>query len=100
MPLPGLSLQRHRHSLKELVSGQQHQWKEDQAGYRTRVVTACKSAAAALGKVPPEEALAYKKWVLAVGLKVAEASKEDGNAVSAPEKTALDEISAALGVSI
>ncbi len=98
--LAGLIIAEAQPQLKELVTGQQHQWKEDQAGYRTRVVTACTSAAAALGKVPPEEALAYKKWVLAVGLKVAEASKEDGNAVSALEKTALDEISAALGVSI
>ena len=98
--LAGLIIAEAQSNLKELVTEQQHQWKQDQAGYRTKVVDACKSAATALGKVSPEEALAYRKWVLAVGLKVAEASKEDGNAVSVPEKTALDEISAALGASI
>jgi len=97
--LAGLIIAEAQSQLKDLVSEQQHQWKQDQAGYRTRVVATCKSVAVALGKVPPEEAQAYKKWVLAVGLKVAEASKEDGNAVSDPEKTALAEISAALGVS-
>jgi len=98
--LAGLIIAEAQSNLKELVTEQQHQWKQDQAGYRTKVFDACKSAATALGKVSPEEALAYRKWVLAVGLKVAEASKEDGNAVSVPEKTALDEISAALGASI
>jgi hypothetical protein len=97
--LAGLIVAEAQSQLKELVSEQQHQWKQDQGGYRTKVVATCKAVAVSLGKVPPEEALAYKKWVLAVGLKVAEASKEDGNAVSAQEKTALDEISAALGVS-
>jgi hypothetical protein len=51
-----------------------------------------------LVKVPPEEGLAYKKWVLAIGLKVAEAAKENGVAVSDPEKAALAEISSALGI--
>jgi uroporphyrinogen-III synthase len=52
----------------------------------------------ALTKVSPEEGLAYKKWVLAIGMKVAEAAKENGVAVSDPEKAALSEISTALGV--
>jgi hypothetical protein len=98
--LAGLIIAEEQAHLKELVSEQQHLWKQDQAGYRTVVVTACKSAATALDKVPLEEAMAYKKWVLAVGLKVAESSKEDANVVSDPEKVALDEISAALGVSL
>ncbi|MCU0630360.1 MAG: hypothetical protein MUF37_04315 [Methanoregulaceae archaeon] len=98
--LAGLIIAEAQAHLKDLVSEQQHLWKQDQAGYRTKVVAACKSAAAALDKVPPEEALAYKKWVLAVGVKVAEASKEDANAVSDPEKVALGELSAALGVSM
>jgi hypothetical protein len=51
-----------------------------------------------LAKVPQEESMAYKKWVLAIGLKVAEAAKENGVAVSDPEKEALLEISAALGI--
>jgi len=84
--------------MKELVKEQQHLWKQDQAGYRTKILAACTSARAALTKAPPEEALAYKKWILAIGLKVAEASKEHGVAVSDPERVALAEISSALGI--
>jgi hypothetical protein len=97
--LAGLIVAEAQPMLKELVKEQQNLWKQDQAGYRTKTIAACTSAASALAKVSPEEALAYKKWVLAIGLKVAEASKEHGVAVSDPEKSALAEISAALGVS-
>ncbi|MBP1929967.1 hypothetical protein J2741_002563 [Methanolinea mesophila] len=83
---------------KELIQEEQHIWRKDMAGYRTKVVAECKSVANALSKVPAEEAVAYKKWVIAVGQKVAEASKEHGVAVSDPEKEALSEISAALGL--
>jgi hypothetical protein len=69
------------------------------AGYRTKVIASCKAAAAALVKVPPDEALAYKKWLLTIARKVAEASKEHGVAVSDPEKAALAELSAAMGIS-
>jgi hypothetical protein len=85
--------------IKDLMKKQQENWKHDQAGYRGKTLEACRSAAAALAKVPPDEALAYKKWVIAIGLKVAEAAKEHGVAVSDPEKVALAEISGALGVS-
>lgn len=85
---------------KDLMQEQQNAWRNDQAGYRTRTLEACRSAATALAKVSPEEALAYNRWVLAIGTKVAEASKEHGVAVSDPEKAALAEISGALGVSI
>ena len=85
---------------KDLIKQQQNAWKHDQAGYRTKTLEACRATATALAKVPPEEALAYKKWVLAIGLKVAEAAKEHGVAVSDPEKAALAEISGALGVSV
>jgi hypothetical protein len=84
---------------KDLIQEQQNAWKNDQAGYQAKTLEACRSAATALAKVPPEEALAYKNWVLAIGMKVAEASKEHGVAVSDPEKAALAEISGALGVS-
>jgi hypothetical protein len=96
--LVGLVLAETQSRVKELVTGQQNSWKNNQAGYRTKTVDACRSAATALAKVPPEEGQAYKKWVLAVGLKVAEAAKEDGVAVSEPEKAALSEISTALGM--
>jgi hypothetical protein len=83
---------------KDLIQEEQSAWKEDQAGYRTKVLEACRAAAASLARVPPEEALAYKQWVLAIGMKVAEASKEHGVAVSDPEKAALAEASEALGI--
>lgn len=84
---------------KDLIQEQQTAWKNDQAGYRTKVLDACRAAATALAQVPPEEALAYKQWVVAVGMKVAEASKEQGVAVSDPEKAALAGVSEALGIS-
>lgn len=83
---------------KDLIQEQQAAWKNDQGGYRTTVLDAARSAAAALAKVPPDEALAYKRWVLAIATKVAEASKEGGIEVSEPETAALAEISAALGL--
>ena len=84
--------------LKDLIKEQQHLWKQDMAGYRTKVIASCKAAAAALAKVPADEGLSYKKWLLALAQKVAEASKEHGVAVSDPEKAALAELSAALGI--
>ena len=96
--LVGLIFAEMQQRVKDLVKGQQNSWKHDQGGYRTKTLEACRSAATALAKVPPEEGLAYKKWVLAIGLKVAEAAKENGIAVSDPEKAALSEISTALGV--
>jgi hypothetical protein len=85
--------------IKDLMKKQQDTWKHDQAGYREKTLDACRSAATALSKVPSDEALAYKKWILAIGLKVAESAKEHGVAVSDPEKAALAEITGALGVS-
>jgi len=96
--LVGLLLAEMQSRAKALMKDQQNSWKQDQAGYRTKTLEACRSAATALAKVPPEEGLAYKKWILAIGLKVAEAAKENGVAVSDPEKAALSEISAALGI--
>lgn len=97
--LVGLLLAEMQPKIKDLMKKQQETWKHDQAGYRGKTLEACRSAAAALAKAPPDEALAYKKWVVAIGLKVAEAAKEHGIAVSDPEKAALAEISGALGVS-
>lgn len=97
--LVGLLLAEMQPRIKDLMKKQQDTWKHDQAGYRGKTLETCRSAAAALSKVPPDEALAYKKWVLAIGLKVAEAAKEHGVAVSDPEKAALAEISGALGIS-
>ncbi len=96
--LVGLLIAEMQARAKDLIKEQQNAWKHDQAGYRTTTLEVCRSVATSLAKVPPEEALAYKKWVLALGLKVAEASKEHGVAVSEPEKAALAEISGALGI--
>lgn len=97
--LVGLLIAEMQARAKDLIKEQQNAWKHDQAGYRTKTLEACRSVETSLAKVPPEEALAYKKWIMALGLKVAEASKEHGVAVSEPEKAALAEISGALGVS-
>ena len=97
--LVGLLLAEMQPRIKDLIKRQQDAWKHDQAGYRGKTLEACRSAAMALSKVPADEALAYKNWVLAIGMKVAEAAKEHGVAVSDPEKAALAEISGALGVS-
>jgi hypothetical protein len=97
--LVGLIIAEAQPKARDLINQQQYLWKQDQAGYRTKTLNICKSAAVALAKVSPEEALAYKKWVLAIGLKVAEASREHGVSVSDREKTALSEISTALGIS-
>jgi len=96
--LAGLVIAEAQPKLKDLIKEQQHLWKQDMAGYRTKVIASCKAAAAALSKVPADEALSYKKWLLALAQKVAEASKEHGVAVSDPEKAALAELSAALGM--
>jgi uroporphyrinogen-III synthase len=71
----------------------------DQAGFKLKTVEACKSVSIALSKTTPEEAVAYKKWVLAIGQKVAEAAKEHGVALSEPERAVLSEFAAALGIS-
>jgi hypothetical protein len=49
--------------------------------------------AALLGaKATPEEREAYREFVLTVATKVADAHKEEGQAVSRPEQAALDEV--------
>jgi len=83
---------------KDIVKEQQILMKNDQARYKNETTQACKFAAKALSKVSPEEALAYKKWIMAIGQKVAEAAKEHGVAVSEPEKIVLSEIKKALGL--
>ena len=83
---------------KELIDEQKDLFKKDQNGYRSMTIEASRSAASALSKVSPKEAAAYKEWVLAIGQKVAEAAKEQGVAVSEPEKALLDEVSAAIGL--
>jgi hypothetical protein len=96
--LAGLATAEAQPKLKDLIKEQQHLWKQDMAGYRTKVIASCKAAAVALAKVPADEGVSYKKWLLAIAQKVAEASKEHGGSVSDPEKAALAELSVALGI--
>jgi hypothetical protein len=51
------------------------------------------------GKATPVEVDEYRRFVLGVAGKVAEAHREDGVAVSPAERAALDDITAALGSS-
>ncbi|MGZ4936694.1 MAG: hypothetical protein ACXV4C_09135, partial [Halobacteriota archaeon] len=84
----------------ELIKQQQNLFKQDKAGYRSKTIEACRAASAILAKTTPEEATAYKTWVLATGQKVAEAAKESGGVVvSEAEKAVLSEASAAFGMS-
>ncbi len=85
---------------KDLIKQQQGAVRRDQAGYRQKTIEDCKSASITLSKITPDEAIAYKKWVLAIGQKVAEAAKEKGGVVvSETEQTVLNEVSAAFGMS-
>ncbi len=84
----------------DLVKEQQIMMKNDPARYRKETIQACKFAARTLSKVSLEEAVAYKKWIMAIGQKVAEAAKEHGVAVSEPEKMALSEIENALDLEL
>jgi hypothetical protein len=49
------------------------------------------------GKATPEEVEDYKRFVVAVAERVAGAHEEDGEAVSAPERAAIEQIAGALG---
>jgi hypothetical protein len=84
---------------KDLIKQEEDLFKHDQSGFKSTTIEACASASAILSKTTAEEAITYKKWVLAIGQKVAEAAKEHGVAISEPEKAVLGEVSAAFGMS-
>src|SRR5262249_21772590 len=48
-------------------------------------------------KATPDEVAAYRRFVLSVADRVAQAHREDGMDVSGPEQAAMDEITAAMG---
>ncbi|HYA33679.1 MAG TPA: hypothetical protein VEG65_06780 [Candidatus Bathyarchaeia archaeon] len=84
---------------KELIKQQQTLFKQDQSGYRSKTIEACKTVLTILGKISAEEATAYKTWVLAIAQKVAEAAKESGGVViNDAEKAVLSDVSAAFGI--
>jgi hypothetical protein len=77
----------------------------DPASARAILIERCKQAAALVGQKSPSEAEEYKRWLVSLARKAAEASKEGGflgiggTSVSEAERTALRDIAAALGVS-
>lgn len=79
--------------------------KETMATYRDEALAACRRVSDILAtKSTPEEADGYKQWVVGLGRKVAEASKEGsflgigGTRVSAEEQATLSDAATALGV--
>jgi hypothetical protein len=72
----------------------------DQASAMAQLLEAVRLASSAVGaKGSLEEAQAYGGFVLGVARAVAQAAKDDGQAVSAKEKAALDTLAQTLGVS-
>jgi hypothetical protein len=72
---------------------------------RTAALEACRQAAALVEKkARPDEAQAFKQWLVSLGQKVAEAAKEGGflglggTRVSAQETSVLTDLSSALGI--
>lgn len=72
---------------------------------RTAALEACRQAAAVLEKkAKPDEAQAFKQWLLSLGQRVAEAAKEGGilgiggTRVSAQETAALNDLSSVLSI--
>lgn len=76
----------------------------DAANVCQTAITSCQQAVTLLKKIPPQDAQAYKDFVYTTALKVAQAAKEGGFmgiggvAVSAEEKSLLNDISRTLGV--
>ncbi len=89
---------------KALVEEQKD--KPSAAAAKAKTLEACRQTAQTLGeKVSEDEAKAYKQWLIVLGRKVSEASKEGGFLgmggvqVSESETAVLGEISSALGIS-
>ncbi|HEY0755144.1 MAG TPA: hypothetical protein VGD98_14390 [Ktedonobacteraceae bacterium] len=78
--------------------------RRDTANVRQAALTACQEAVVLLKKVPAQDAQAYKDFLYATALQVAQAAKEGGSmgvggvAVSAEEKSLLTDISRVLGL--
>ena len=78
----------------------------DREGARAALIDGCKHAAAAVAQKSPAEAEEYKRWLVTLAQKTAEAAKEGGflgiggTRVSEAEKAAITDLASALGVSI
>ncbi len=77
----------------------------DRAGTRAALVDGCKRAAALVTQKSSAEAEEYKRWLVSLAKKTAEAAKEGGflgiggTLVSEGESSAVSELTTALGVS-
>ncbi len=84
--------------IKDIMKQQQDSIKHSSPeAFKAKTMENCKSAASVLSKTTADEANAYKRWVMELGQKVAEAAKEHGVSVTPEESAALKDISAALG---
>ena len=76
----------------------------DLAQLKSQALGACRDVAALLGRKAPGDAEGFKRWLLGVAQRAAEAAKEGGFLgiggvqVSEAERTALAEVTQALGV--
>ena len=79
---------------------------KDQAGARAALISSCKQAADVVAQKSPAEAEEYKRWLVSLARKTAEAAKEGGflgiggTRVSETEAAALKDLAATLGVSV
>jgi hypothetical protein len=77
----------------------------DPEGVRAALIDNCKRAAAVVSQKSAAEAEEYKRWLVSLARKTAEASKEGGflgiggTVVSEEESSAVNELASALGVS-
>ena len=77
-----------------------------QEGARTALINSCKQAADVVAQKSPAEAEEYKRWLVLLAQKTAEAAKEGGflgigfTRVIDAEVTALKDLAAALGVNV
>jgi hypothetical protein len=76
----------------------------DQASVRTALINSCKQAVAIVSQKSPAEADEFKRWLVSLAQKTAEASKEGGflgiggTLVSDSESGAVKELASAMGV--
>ena len=79
---------------------------QDLAQVKAQALSACREAAALVGRKAPGEAEGYKRWLLVTAQRTAEAAKEGGMLgiggvpVSDAEKAALGEVAEALGLKV
>ena len=78
----------------------------DQGGARTALIDGCKQAVVVVAQKSPAEAEEYKRWLVSLARKTADAAKEGGflgiggTRVSEAETTSVSELASALGVSV